>query len=176
VFVDHHGDMHDPEYRHFPVVVAPARPKWERGADDLDDEEEGDAFGKHTSLRVPLAYTPSYAYNYQYDPPVGSPSSFASQPLHEEAEESPFTDETEKKESMCAVKKRRRHSKQRQEALAEKEVVEPVVPPAAEYQPSEYGQHDDWTYVPPSLTPLPLADPLRTDLLAPNPSAANGKR
>ena len=87
VFVDHYGDLHDPDYRHFPVVAT--RLKWERGVhdDDLPEEDEDVFDNGKSSLRVPT-YTPSYAYTYHYDVPIGSPSSYASA-LPEEAEESP---------------------------------------------------------------------------------------
>jgi hypothetical protein len=153
VFVDHYGDLHDPDYRHFPVVAT--RPKWERGAhdDDLTEEDE-DVFDRGNtkgSLRMPAVttYTPSYAYTYPHEVPVGSPSSYASA-LLEEVEESPFTDETEKKEPARVTKKRRRHSKQQQhdekESLAAEAANTEAPAPGADYSPSEYGR-DDWTYV-----------------------------
>ncbi|KIM86212.1 hypothetical protein PILCRDRAFT_4743 [Piloderma croceum F 1598] len=147
VFVDHYGDIHDPEYRHFPVVTP--RPKWERGAhdDDLAEEEDEDAFDNKRAPRVPAitSYTPSYAYAYQYDAPQ---SSYASQTLHDEIEESPFADETEKKaETARATKKHRRHSKpkhdEKRSLAAEDAAAEPATS-GADYTPSEYGQ-DDWT-------------------------------
>jgi len=45
VYADTDGNLHDPDYRHFPVVVAPLprRPAWERGGEDDDvDREEFD--------------------------------------------------------------------------------------------------------------------------------------
>jgi hypothetical protein len=155
VFVDHYGDIHDPEYRHFPVVTP--RPKWERGAhdDDLAEEEYEDVFDNANSKRAPrvpamTSYTPSYAYTYQYDAAVAPVSSYASQTLHDEIEESPFADETEKKETARATKKHRRHSKpkhdEKHSLAAADAAVEPATP-GADYNPSEYGQ-DDWTYVP----------------------------
>jgi len=155
VFVDHHGDIHDPEYRHFPVVTP--RPKWERGGahdDDLDEEEDEDVFDNNKRApRVPPpvhSYTPSYAYTYQYDP---TPSSYASQTRHDEIEESPFVDETEKKkETTCVAitKKHRRHSKPKHEekrslAAAEEDAAAEHPTPGADYSPSEYGRDDDWT-------------------------------
>ncbi|TFY53919.1 hypothetical protein EVG20_g9915 [Dentipellis fragilis] len=40
-YVDHHGDLHDPDYRDFPALPTSRRPAWERGASTqiLDDEE-----------------------------------------------------------------------------------------------------------------------------------------
>jgi len=148
VFVDHYGDLHDPDYRHFPVVAA--RPKWERGDhdDDLTEEDE-DVFdngnGKH-SLRVPAvtSYTPSYAYTYQYDAAVASPSSHASHALPDEVEESPFADETEKRETVRVTKKSRRHSKQTHNENDGLAADKEATVPGADYNPSEYA-HDDWT-------------------------------
>jgi len=42
VYADTDGNLHDPDYRHFPVVAPlPRRPAWERGGedDDVDTEE-----------------------------------------------------------------------------------------------------------------------------------------
>ncbi|KAI0306657.1 hypothetical protein B0F90DRAFT_792027 [Multifurca ochricompacta] len=51
VYADTDGNLHDPDYRHFPVVAAlPRRPAWERGADD-DDELDHDDFDERTRLR-----------------------------------------------------------------------------------------------------------------------------
>lgn len=159
VFVDHHGDIHDPEYRHFPILTP--RPKWERGVhdDDLTEEELEDAFDNSAPRRVPAitSYTPSYAYAYQYD--VAPPSSYASQTLYDEIEESPFADETEKKAESAArraTKKHRRHSKPKHEekrSLAAEDATAEPATPGADYTPSEYGQ-DDWTYVPKHLLSL----------------------
>lgn len=151
MFVDHYGDLHDPDYRHFPVVSA--RPKWERGEhhhdDDLVEEEEDDVFDSKRSSRVLPAtnmYTPSYAYNYQYDVATVSPSSHVSQAIPDAVEESPFVDETEKN----VVKKRHRHSKpmheEKRSLATEKgpDAAAEATEAATDYNPSEYG-HDDWT-------------------------------
>jgi hypothetical protein len=44
VYADPDGNLHDPDYRHFPVVdTLPSRPAWERGGEDDDvDREEFD--------------------------------------------------------------------------------------------------------------------------------------
>ncbi|KAI0273538.1 hypothetical protein BC834DRAFT_213392 [Gloeopeniophorella convolvens] len=43
VYEDPDGNLHDPDFRHFPIVAAPARrPAWERGGDDEDADEEED--------------------------------------------------------------------------------------------------------------------------------------
>ena len=43
VYADTDGNLHDPDYRYFPVVAAvPRRPAWERGGDDDDNEDEDD--------------------------------------------------------------------------------------------------------------------------------------
>ncbi|KAA1469285.1 hypothetical protein DENSPDRAFT_848781 [Dentipellis sp. KUC8613] len=44
-YVDHHGDLHDPDYRDFPALPTSRRPAWERGTNThahthiLDDDE-----------------------------------------------------------------------------------------------------------------------------------------
>lgn len=138
MFVDHYGDLHDPDYRHFPVVAP--RPKWERGDhdDDLAEEDE-DAFDSKHSLRV-ANYRPSYVHTYRYDVPSASPSSYASLALHDDGEESPFADETEKKEAVRVAKKHRRHSK----PVHDEKHGLPADSDGVDYHPSEYAQ-DDWT-------------------------------
>jgi len=46
VYADTDGNLHDPDYRYFPIVAAiprrPAAPAWERGGDDDDNEDEDD--------------------------------------------------------------------------------------------------------------------------------------
>lgn len=158
MFVDHYGDLHDPEYRHFPVVAT--KPKWERGEDDLIDEEEDeeDVFGgplylssrKPTTTSITTPYRPSYAYaSYHYDVPHPSPSSYDSNALaNEDLEGSPFEDEvSEKKEIKCTVR-RIRHRRKSGHPIEEKEglAVTDVSSTAADadYAPGEFGDHE-WT-------------------------------
>jgi hypothetical protein len=156
VFVDHYGDLHDPEYRHFPVVAT--QPKWERGEDDLIDEEDEDVFGAtlYPSSRKPTpttSYRPSYAYaSYHYDVPHPSPSSWESNALaNEDLEGSPFADEvSEKKEVKCTVRRiGQRHSKpshtiEEKESLAAAENAEKSTARSADYAPGEFGDQE-WT-------------------------------
>jgi hypothetical protein len=50
VYADTDGNLHDPDYRHFPVVNdLPRRPAWERGGDE--EEIDADAFDERARLR-----------------------------------------------------------------------------------------------------------------------------
>ncbi|KZP12685.1 hypothetical protein FIBSPDRAFT_1046621 [Athelia psychrophila] len=168
VFVDRHGDMHDPDYRHFPALPATgtkpkARPKWERGydasyAEESDDEEEEQS--EFASKRLSsYAYRPSYtnassyaytssAYVYQ---PEASPASYDTHTLPDE-DESPVE---EKRESMSAVRRyARRHSNSKNEEK------QSFVDPSAEQTALAPSAHsDDLTYVASaSSTPNPHAN------------------
>lgn len=148
VFVDHYGDIHDPDYRHFPAL--PTRPKWETNGEDDDEEMLEDEKAINNSRRKSFetyAYRPSYAY-YQYEAP--SPSSFAS-----ELDESPFDDDaspvekTEKNKLSKKYRGRRHSHVEEKQALARTEEEPNAVSVAApecgaDYTPSEYGDHD-WT-------------------------------
>jgi hypothetical protein len=161
VFVDHYGDLHDPEYRHFPVVAT--RPKWEHGEDDLIDEEDEDVFGpshfhplsrKPTFTSTTTSYRPSYAYaSYQYDVPHPSPSSYESNALiNEDVEGSLFADEVSEKEVKRSARTRRHRRSKSSQAVEEKESLaaaaaenaEKSTAPGADYAPGEFGDHD-WT-------------------------------
>jgi len=51
VYADTDGNLHDPDYRHFPVVASPLprRPAWERGGED--DDVDRDEFDEGARLR-----------------------------------------------------------------------------------------------------------------------------
>jgi hypothetical protein len=50
VYADTDGNLHDPDYRHFPVVAPlPRRPAWERGGED--DDADGEEFDGRARLR-----------------------------------------------------------------------------------------------------------------------------
>ncbi|KAG5350673.1 hypothetical protein C0989_009851 [Termitomyces sp. Mn162] len=73
-YVDRHGELHDPDYRHFPVAQPkrrpsiPARPRWE----SFDDDDDADAAeDDHFSPR-----RPSFSESYQPKRPVYSYSSY----------------------------------------------------------------------------------------------------
>jgi hypothetical protein len=53
VYADTDGNLHDPDYRYFPVVVAPLprRPAWERGGGDDDVDHDGEEFDEPARLR-----------------------------------------------------------------------------------------------------------------------------
>jgi hypothetical protein len=158
VFVDHYGDLHDPEYRHFPVVVN-SKPKWERDhglIDEDDEDEDGDeddvgrpfAFGGVFPSRKPVpAFRPSYAYSsyHHYDVPYPSPSSYESNALAatvEDIDESPFGD-AEEKEVKASTRKARRHgrSKTKTKTVEEKEGLAA----AEESAPEAQEKDNEWT-------------------------------
>jgi hypothetical protein len=49
VYADTDGNLHDPDYRHFPAVAAPRRPAWESGGND--NEVDLEDFDDRTRLR-----------------------------------------------------------------------------------------------------------------------------
>ncbi|KAF7969519.1 hypothetical protein HWV62_27007 [Athelia sp. TMB] len=156
VFVDHAGDMHDPDYRPFPAV----KPKWERGYDEDEEEEEEPAANRRLSA---YAYRPSYSTStyapytptrYAYD---ASPASYESHALPED-EESPF----EEKEKRASVVKRyrRRGSKNGSDEKTGFVAAAAPAPSGA----------DDWTYV----APLPPIEPAADR--SPRPTCGEGLR
>ncbi|KIJ16699.1 hypothetical protein PAXINDRAFT_10410 [Paxillus involutus ATCC 200175] len=96
VYVDHHGDLHDPDFRHFPTFghthtnVHSQRPRWERAdADDDDsDDEEYEEEQKRSSFeaqrRRPSSTIPYYTTPVYY--PYEEPSSYESRYLAEDEE------------------------------------------------------------------------------------------
>lgn len=95
VYVDHHGDLHDPDFRDFPTF-GHAHSKWERDESDEEDEEE-EIFQRRASIekqrRRPstTAYYASPAY-YPYD----EPSSYESRHLAEVDDEDEQLDHHER--------------------------------------------------------------------------------
>ncbi|KAI0277709.1 hypothetical protein BGY98DRAFT_1097262 [Russula aff. rugulosa BPL654] len=50
VYADTDGNLHDPDYRYFPVVAPiPRRPAWERGGED--DDVDGEEFDEQARIR-----------------------------------------------------------------------------------------------------------------------------
>ena len=113
VFVDHHGDIHDPDYRDFPALST--RPKWETN-DAVEDQilEDDKAYNKSRRPSFETyGYRPSFTY-YQYESP--SPTSFTS-----ELDDSPFDDDlppVERTEKNKLSKKYRGMHVEEKQALA----------------------------------------------------------
>ncbi|OJA20400.1 hypothetical protein AZE42_05365 [Rhizopogon vesiculosus] len=83
VYVDHHGDLHDPDFRDFPTF-GHSKPRWERAyTDESDDEEEEENYQRRVSLEVQRR-RPSNTY-YTAPPyyPCEEPSSYESRCLAE---------------------------------------------------------------------------------------------
>ncbi|KAG6918836.1 hypothetical protein DXG01_011241 [Tephrocybe rancida] len=92
-YVDRHGELHDPDYRHFPVSQPKARrtshstvasrPKWETFDEDGEDEDEEEMYARtnfssyqhkhqrpytsHTSPSYPSYTPPSYTLPHSYN-------------------------------------------------------------------------------------------------------------
>ncbi|KAF9218203.1 hypothetical protein BS17DRAFT_770847 [Gyrodon lividus] len=96
VYVDNQGDLHDPDFRHFPTFghththMNSTRPRWERAyADDEDsDDEDYEVEQKRSSFEAQrrrpsssIAYYPTTVY-YPYE----EPSSYESRYLAEDEE------------------------------------------------------------------------------------------
>lgn len=95
VYVDHHGDLHDPDFRDFPPFtpshIHTRRPQWERGDrddDDMDDEESDPEL-----LRPSIDFQrrrPSSSITYHPPPihyPYEDPASYESRYLAEDEDE-----------------------------------------------------------------------------------------
>ncbi|KAG1863620.1 hypothetical protein DFJ58DRAFT_725046 [Suillus subalutaceus] len=99
VYVDHHGDLHDPDFRDFPTFGhAHSKPSWEQTyADESDAEEDEGIYQRRASIekqrRRPstTAYYASPAY-YPYD----EPSSYESRNLAEVEDEDEQLDHQER--------------------------------------------------------------------------------
>ncbi|KAG6864880.1 hypothetical protein C0991_006606 [Blastosporella zonata] len=88
-YVDRHGELHDPDYRHFPIVpqqpkrrasnvTVAARPRWETFDEEEDDNEHHNQF--HLQQRTSFSSykpRPSYTYTPSYVP--AAPHSYDSQ-------------------------------------------------------------------------------------------------
>jgi len=84
VYVDHHGDLHDPDFRDFPTF-GHSKPRWERAyTDESDDEEEEENYKRRVSLDVQRR-RPSTTTYYASPPyyPYEEPSSYESRYLAE---------------------------------------------------------------------------------------------
>jgi hypothetical protein len=69
VYADTDGNLHDPDYRHFPVVnTVSRRPAWERGGDD--DEDEVEEFDERARLRSASPRERRHARYYAYEQPL----------------------------------------------------------------------------------------------------------
>ena len=138
VFVDHHGDIHDPDYRDFPAL--PTRPKWESNDAAEDDQilEDDKAYNKprRPSFET-YTYRPHYTY-YHYESP--SPTSFAS-----ELDESPFDDDHAPVERSEKNKLSKKYRGVRHSPVEEKQVLAGTdeQPPPADTT-TEHSGHD-WT-------------------------------
>ncbi|KAG2357080.1 hypothetical protein BDR07DRAFT_397040 [Suillus spraguei] len=99
VYVDHHGDLHDPDFRDFPTFGHPhSKPSWEQTCvDESDGEEDEEIYQRRASIekqrRRPStsAYYASPAY-YPYD----EPSSYESRNLAEVEDEDEQLDHQER--------------------------------------------------------------------------------
>ena len=99
VYVDHHGDLHDPDFRDFPPFspshIHPRRPQWERGyvdEEDEDDEECEPEQQRRPSLELQrrrpsssATYHPHPVY-YSYEEPASYESRYLAEVDDEEAD------------------------------------------------------------------------------------------
>ncbi|KAF9242114.1 hypothetical protein BU15DRAFT_73039 [Melanogaster broomeanus] len=95
VYVDHHGDLHDPDFRDFPTFnhthTNSQRPRWEQShvVDEESDDEEFEVEQKRPSFeaqrRRPTATIAYYTTPVYY--PYEEPSSYESRYLAEDDEE-----------------------------------------------------------------------------------------
>ncbi|KAG2154097.1 hypothetical protein DEU56DRAFT_907554 [Suillus clintonianus] len=99
VYVDHHGDLHDPDFRDFPTFGhAHSKPSWERAyADESDAEEDEQIFQRNVSIekqRRRPSTTTYYAAPAYY--PYDEPSSYESRNIAEVDDEDEQLDHHER--------------------------------------------------------------------------------
>ncbi|TRM61216.1 hypothetical protein BD626DRAFT_570880 [Schizophyllum amplum] len=147
VYVDHHGELHDPDFKLFPPLPKPKAPRWERDAGDeldaLDDEEEPRETRRYTPSP---SFTPSYAApssyartSYYVAPQL--PASYDSEDTVLGSVAPSFDDEKQQKARRSGLKLRiRRRNRRNTDATA----VEEEEPSPSDASPSP-------------LTPAPLA-------------------
>jgi hypothetical protein len=89
VYVDHHGDLHDPDFRDFPTFGHP-KSRWEQAySDESDDEEEEENSKRRVSLDVQRRRSSITTTYYASPPyyPYEEPSSYESKYLAEVEDE-----------------------------------------------------------------------------------------
>ncbi|KAG1756900.1 uncharacterized protein EDB91DRAFT_1241942 [Suillus paluster] len=139
VYVDHHGDLHDPDFRDFPTF-GHAKSRWERSyTDESDDaEEDEENFQRRVSIEkqrrrpstTPYYVAPAY---YHYD----EPSSYESRHLAEVDDEDDQLDHHERAplKEKCFItrsKSPEKHSQSEKETYPQNPHVEEPEPIAAD--------------------------------------------
>lgn len=99
VYVDHHGDLHDPDFRDFPTFGhGHSKPSWERAyPDESEAEEDEEIYQRHASIekqRRRPSTTTYYAAPAYY--PYDEPSSYESRNLAEVEDEDDQLDHHER--------------------------------------------------------------------------------
>jgi hypothetical protein len=169
-YVDHHGDLHDPDYRHFPPVARHntktlTRPRWELASGDAIDEEDDeavhvDAFSvirpasprRHRDSTSTYRATTSYASSYPHST-FTAPTSFDSDETVLEEEDDPFEDNEKVTKCPVAKKTKKRSRRGSKAPTAEAEIEDesrPIIAdastkPGEEYVPSQVAEEHDWT-------------------------------
>ncbi|KAF8550437.1 hypothetical protein OG21DRAFT_415032 [Imleria badia] len=92
VYVDHHGDLHDPDFRDFPPFGHPSRrPQWERAyGDEGDSDDEEPQVEQRRPSFEPQRPRPSSSITYHPPPvyyPYEEPASYESRYLAEDEDE-----------------------------------------------------------------------------------------
>lgn len=152
VYVDHHGDLHDPDFRHFPIMHTHPhnlRPRWEpayQSADDDSDEDESDDEPKRSSFETqrrrpsssnttyPTTTTTTTSYPYFIHE---EPSSFGSRFFAEEDDDDYLRERAPLKEKECRFSPRSRSSRHKRgtpvhnEKLDETRETDDEDPPSA---------------------------------------------
>lgn len=94
VYVDHHGDLHDPDFRDFPPFghshFHSRRPTWERDYEEEDEEDEESHVEQRRPSFEPQRRRPSSTITYHPPPiyyPYEEPASYESRYLAEDEDE-----------------------------------------------------------------------------------------
>ncbi|KAL1716410.1 hypothetical protein EV715DRAFT_205246 [Schizophyllum commune] len=145
VYVDHRGELHDPDFKLFPPLPKPKAPRWEReeSVDDLDALDDDDEPRETRRYTPSPSYTPTYtapsSYTRVSQYPTVLPASYDSEDTVLGSIAPSFDDEKQPKSRRSALKLRMRRRRRDTDATAvtvEEEEPSPSDTPSPQTPPS----------------------------------------